>query len=72
MKKDICEVGGCRKVGTVKLRNGHKICEDHAKALRRLKRSGKKPTVFFKEVLVGHLGDPKNHFDICVDVPVKL
>ena len=67
-KKNICECGGCHKTGTVKLRNGHYICEDHAKAIRRLKRSGKKPKYLFKEKLVGHLGE----FDICVDVPIKL
>lgn len=72
MKKDICECGGCRKTATVKLRNGHRICEDHAKALRRMKKAGKKPKYLFKEVLVGHLGDPKDHFDICVDIPIKL
>lgn len=72
MKKNICECGGCKKTATIKLRNGHRICEDHAKAIRRLKKAGKKPYCLFKEVLVGHLGNPKNHIDICVDVPIKL
>ena len=68
LKKHICEVADCGKTGTVRIRNGHYICEDHAKCLRRLKRSGAKPKYFFKEVLVGHVGE----FDICRTVAVKL
>ena len=37
-----------------------------------MKKAGKKPKYLFKEVLVGHLGDPKDHIDLCVDVPIKL
>lgn len=72
MKKDICEFTGCRKTATVKLRNNHKICEDCAKELRRMKKAGKKPYCFFKEVLVGHIGNPKNHFNFYKDIPIKL
>jgi hypothetical protein len=72
MKKDMCECSGCRKTATVKIGHGHMICEDCAKALRRLKKAGKKPRYFFKEKLLGHLGDPKDHFDICIDIPVKI
>lgn len=72
MKKDICECAGCRKIATIKLRNGHKICDDCAKELRRLKKAGKKPRYFVKEVLVGHLGDTKDRFNICVDRFIKL
>lgn len=77
MKKHICECSGCSKTATVKLRNGHRICEDCAKALRRRRRSGKKPRYFFKEVPIGHLGvgfygpgDPG--LNVYNDVPVKL
>lgn len=72
MKKNICECGGCHKTATVKIHNGHRICEDCAKLLRRMKNAGKKPKYLFKEVLVGHLGDPKEHMDLYVDIPVKL
>ena len=72
MKKHICEFGGCRKTAKVKLRNGHGICEDHAKLLRRIRRSGAKPKFMYKEVLVEHIGDASSKFDVCVDVPIKL
>jgi len=68
MKKHICECGCCRKTATVKIRNGHRICEDHAKEIRRLIRSGRDIRGFCKEVLVGHVGE----FDVCTDVFVKL
>lgn len=67
MKKHICECGGCRKTATVKLKNGHRVCEDCYKGIRR---TGAK--VIWKEALVGHLGDPKDHIDLCIDYPVKI
>ena len=74
MKKHICECSGCNKTATVKLRNGHRICEDCAKILRRhsWKKdgcTGKRVRGFFKEVLIGHLG---GDFNIYADVFVKL
>ena len=68
MKKYICECSGCNKTATIKLRNGHRICEDHAKFFRRKKRAGKKILGFYKEVLIGNLGE----FNIYTDVFVKL
>lgn len=74
MKKYICECVGCRKTATVRLRNDHRICDDHDKGFRRLKRAGKKLKAFYKEVLIGHLslGPGDKGFDICRDVVVKL
>ena len=69
MKRYICECSGCHKTATVKLRNGHRICEDCVKEFRRLKRAGKKITGFYKEVLIGNLG---GEFNIYTDVPVKF
>lgn len=69
MKRHICECSGCKKTATIKLRNGHRICEDCNKEFRRLKRAGKKLKGFYKEVLIGHLDDK---FDICTDVVIKF
>ena len=73
MKKKMCECGGCRKTATVRLRNGHWICEDCAKEIRRVKRYSK-VRGFFKEVLFGHLsaGPGDKGFDLCTTVFVKL
>ena len=71
MKKYICECCGCRKTATVKVKNGHRICEDHAKEFRRLRRAGKKVTHFYKEIRLGHFGDYCEH-DVCTDVIIKL
>jgi len=68
MKKYVCERSGCRKTATVRLRNGHRICEDCAKAIRRRRRAGDKVSGFFKEVLIGHLSE----FNLYTDVFVKL
>ena len=68
MKKRICECSGCNKTATVKLRNGHAICEDCLKKFRRMRRSGKKVTGFLKEVLVGHLEE----FNLYTEVAVKF
>ena len=68
MKKHICECSGCNKTATVKLRNGHRICEDCHKVLRRRINAGEKVDGFFKEILIGHLGE----FDLYTDVFVKL
>lgn len=70
MKKYICECSGCNHTATVKLRNGHRICEDCQKKFRRRNRAGngRKIIGFYKEVLIGHLGE----FNIYTDVRVKL
>ena len=68
MKKHICERAGCNKTATVKLRNGHRICEDCRKDICRRANAGEKVDGFFKEVLIGHLGE----FNLYTDVFVKL
>jgi len=68
MKRRICEISGCRKTGTVKLRNNHWICEDCAKKLREYRRAGKKVKGFYKEIPLGYWGD----FKVFTDVLVKL
>ena len=55
MKKKMCECSGCRKTATVRLRNGHWICEDCMKYLRKAKHT-RKVRGFYKEVYIGRLG----------------
>jgi hypothetical protein len=68
MKKSMCECSGCRKTATAKTQSGRRICEDHLKEFRRLRRSGKKITHFFKEKCIGHLGDYAVYADIAVKI----
>lgn len=65
MKKYICECSGCYKTATVKIKNGHRICEDHAKEFRR-KRHGKKIAGFWKEIHIGNIGEFKLYTDVLV------
>ena len=64
MKKHICERAGCNRTATVKLANGHRLCEDCAKEFRR-----KGSIDFLKKELDGHIG---NCCDIYVYYPVKI
>ena len=66
MKYDKCEVNGCDKKGTRKVKNGHRVCEAHLRKLRHAKKVWG-CRAFPKEKLVGNIGG----YGLYVDVPVK-
>lgn len=65
--KHKCEVSGCNKSGTVKLKNNHYVCDEHYKILKH-NRKVKKHNVFFKAFLIGSLGQ---EYPIYRDIMIK-
>lgn len=71
MKKNICEVSDCNKTATRRIKNGHRVCED---CLKKLKRNHKVfgHNVFFKEKRIGTMKSVfGRNYGLFIDIAVK-